>query len=560
MTAAALPLTAALADSWVKRLHPAHAKVCTIHELRWALYSGRREELFPKYLEAHRLEARDETGAAGVSIYRERLGYAPRLAQGLIADIIGHLGSTKKTFEWGPLDDGGGGKDELPTGRAKRLYDDVTRDGQDWESFFGCDVLEQILATKGGVLIIDAPPRDARAPALTVEDAQRLSIRPYIKLVDWKDVPDWRWGVRGFEWVKVYETNDTRSLRDTDSTKYTTRRYVTYEFAPDGKACIVSRFDNDGRPEGTPVTLAPIVDTEGAPTLPVIPAIFGRDRKVRPLGRGLLDGLDDIEVDLANQINELRDEVRTIVFGLLAYAGSQGENVEQNLKSNSRFVDLGPEGVLNYVAATGDVITQLLAVIDRTYAAWRAAVRQKPAELMDSTATRSGDSFTSEFAVTWKPLLSGIAQQLDDLESNALYIIGQFWGLPSEQAATLSVKRDKGFRLEDEGSFLARSLKDITQATDAAPAKPLARLVVAMMQAFGSVTEDDDVDALVDEVMQSLTDKRSADVFMNSLRNAGTGAPGDGTGDGTPPVDGGPGAPPAPPGKAKPKPAAAPAP
>jgi hypothetical protein len=453
------------------RAHPKRARWIKDEQRMRASYIASRRELAP-FLVPHRFEG----NKGPTELTRAQYGYGIGLNKAYLSEIIGHIRSTKVTYQWGPLVEGGDEPEQDGTpkgGLARTLFTDATRKGVKLRDFFEGDagVLEWMLSSPGGFVVVDAPPADSRI--MNAADEKALGRRPYFRFVPWSAVEDAKLGPAGFEWVKFCEEVDTRTAGGDDTEKLTTHRLL-YELT--NGVTTVSRFNEEGdlvNPDGTPAGAAPtslgeVRSVTGEAILPLIVVGYGEHPEVPMVGKGLLYGLDDIVIDLFNVVSEMREGYRDATFGLHVHKGPDADQVRAQLAAGSRLIALGDsqDASLDRVAAESGEVTAGLSQIELGVKNWALSAKRQAAEAMQSSGAEatSGVSLQAEFALDLKPLLVSIANTLDSILTNALYVAAQIAGHTSLKADEIGVNRNTDFNVEDEASRIARIAKDYVLA------------------------------------------------------------------------------------------------
>jgi hypothetical protein len=450
------PIPGANVATLVQRRHPLYPRWEEDERKSRASYLATRRHLAP-FIVPHRFEGDKRPQ----DLKRAQLGYGIGLNQGYLHEIFGHIRSAPQTTEYKPLTDA-----EWDT-----LDDDVTGTGQEWRNFFEGVVLEWMLTSTGGFVIIDAPPPPKAATSdsgetppqpRTKADEQRLGLRPYARWVPMSKVVDCGRDEHGFRWLRVLEEIDTRTP-DGD-TRTLTQCTVTYLLLEDG-GVQVRRVDAEGN-ELLNTTLKPIL-FNGKPILPVVQAKYGVHPDIEWLGAGLLMGLDDIIIDMFNVLSEVREAYRDAAFGLLVYTGDDYEEVKRLLTDGSRLVGLGAHELakLDRLAVDAAEVDAGLRLIELGLKNWALAAKRKAAEAAEAVA-RSGVSLQAEFQLDLKPLLVSIAESLSEVEEMSLYIFAQMYGYTPEAAAKIECDRDTNFKLEEEASRISRLVGEFLKTLD----------------------------------------------------------------------------------------------
>jgi hypothetical protein len=460
----AVPTNVAMADSFVSARHPDRSLIVGAERKARASYIGTLSAL-RSYLVPHRFEGTKEPD-------RARLGYGLKLNASYLEEIFGHVRSAPARYNWGPLTEDQGDAIIAPkSGLAKLLWDDATRKGENWRDFFEGTVLEWLLSSLGGVVIVDAPslPADLQGVQLSQADVDRLGIRPYLQFRPFSDILDCGHGEYGLTWVQFEEVVDRRTARERKAGWES--QYLIFELGEGGRVT-VQRFSEEGTPIDAATELGAFVDPAGRPMMNMIEAKFGTHPDVGWVGTGLLLGLDDIIIDLYNVLSETREGYRDAAFGFLAYAGPDGKRVLELIKDGSRFVPLGADPGARLDRISGDA-TEVQAgkdLIAFGLQAWAYSARRNAAKAMEGGAQgQSGVSLQAEFALDLKPLLVKVTETLDAIETNVMYVVGLQAGFSPEALAEVGVRRDTEFRLEDEDTRISRKVEEFTKSLPLTP-------------------------------------------------------------------------------------------
>lgn len=468
-----LPQT--VVSSWVQRVHPLRDLWACEEVKQRASYLADKRHLAP-FLVPHRFEF--HTGKSPASLERAKLAYGIGLNKAYLFEILGHVRGTLAHYTWGAL---GGPKDENiitpPTGgQAAVLWNDCTGDGISWKNFHEGRVLEWILSSLGGFILIDSN-RPAGITGLTQAMAESLGIRARLRWIPMSWVEDFSRGDNGYTWIKLGETIDVRrpNMPGNDSGYY--RRHVLYELMDDGKT-LITRYDDQGNQIGA-ATVQEIRDTHGRGILPLVEANFGEFPDIPFLGSGLLVGLDDIVIDLFNLLTEIREAYRDAAFGFLTYKGPDFAAAHQQMKDGTRLVNVGddPNASLDRVAAEPGEVGAGLSLLDVGLKNWALSAKRRAIEVMEAQTSRSGVSLKAEFQLDLRPLLVAICEQLDHIESNVMFVLAQVEGLSVDEADQMEVHRETEFQLEQEASRIARICGEFLQAIPAMPQSLLAKMI-----------------------------------------------------------------------------------
>lgn len=473
-------LQGAGAPSWLTRKHPDYTRWVNKEAKQRASYVATLELLIP-YLVPHRFETEDKT-KDNKDLPRARLGFGFKLNAAYLAEIFGHIRQAARVYFWGPLSEATE-ENTAEAGRpaggvAQQLWDDATLSNVTWSNFFQRTVLEWILSAPGGFIIADVPPGKAESQ----KEEQDAGKRPYFRFISMSSVEDLGRGDNGFRWLKILEEVDERGVKD-DRDKGISVHRLIYELDEDTGSTFVTRYDKDGEPvpivtgegkEVSEVDMGAFVDRQGHTTLPVIYASYGEDAIVPWLGGALLDGLDDIVLDIYNTYSEVREGYRDVAFGFLAYKGTDAKQVRDQLADGSRFVHVGEgdDDTLDRVAAESAETMAGIQLIDLAIRAWALSAKRKAEEAADSRAQgpRSGISIRAEFELDLVPLLVDISGHLDSIESDCMHIAAQLADKnldgTEDEVRAIKVETNKDFRPEDEASRITRLagdfLRDVT--------------------------------------------------------------------------------------------------
>jgi len=443
------------------RQHTSRARWVEDERRLRASYLATRRHLSP-FLVVHRFEGNSNPE----DLRRASYGYGIQLNSSYLKEILGHIRGTTVKYEWGPLATGTVDTDGTPSGGVARdLHADATKTGVTLSNFIGGEVLEWMLSSVGGFIVVDAPQGNGE---LTKADEQATGKRPFFRFVPWSAVEDMGRSPNGFRYVKFREWVDLRSPEGED--KGETVHHILYELDTAGSTNI-TRLDSDGVSvdrNGNPapaVALGNLVSPNGEPMLPLIPVKYGTHPDLAFMGTGLLYGLDDIIIDLFNVTSEMREAYRDAAFGLLVHTGADGAEVDNQLRNGTRLVRLGDgdRAKLERLAADSNEVAAGITLIELGVKNWALGAKRQAAEAMSQSGgadSSSGTALSAEFQLDLKPLLVSVCCELDSVETNALYIAAQMAGEAPAGADKLYVKRGTEFRLEDEASRIARIAKD----------------------------------------------------------------------------------------------------
>lgn len=473
--------------SWVDKRHPFYDEVLEDELRQRASYIATRKALAP-FLVPHRFEGA-EGKVKGERLPRAALGYGLRLQQPYVTELFGHIRATTATYSWGRLGERDEETTDPPTGgRARILWNDCTGKNESWKTFFERRVLEWMTTSPGGLIVVDSiPDRNG-------EQRTRLTLTP------WSWVLDYRAGDRGLLWVRLKEVRDERRPKEPEDTKYS-KFHVLYELMEDGST-LVSRYDKDGEPVAfkdgeTERNMGAFVDAQGDPRLPITVFGYGEHVHAPMVGAGLLQGLDDIVIDLYNQMSETRESFRDASFGLLTYRGPDAQMVLKKLEQGTRFLPLGDHESAQLERVTGDSaeVQTGLSLLQAGLEAWRLSARRKVADAMERASAQSGVSLKAEFQLDSRPLLVELTERLDEIETETMRIVAQIAEVANtpEQIETMYVQRETAFNLEDDAERIIRML---TSAMDVfrLPAALKVELGMKWLEATGLVDLEKEVE------------------------------------------------------------------
>lgn len=444
-----------------------------------ASYIASRRLLSP-FLVLHRFEGNQTPD----KLKRASYGYGIALNRSYLDEIAGHIRGATCKVEWGPLADGTAvDPDGTPkSGMARDIHSDATGKGVPLRAFFEGDVMEWMLSSPGGFIVVDTPPRPANV--VTGADEKAAGLRPYMKFVPWSAVEDL--DTSNLSWIKFCEKVDNRTP-DGDSTKED-EHHILYKLLEDGTT-EVARYNKDGasvNAKGVPMepaNLGKIVDPKGNPILPVRQVKYGTHPELPYLGTGLLYGLADIVIDLFNVLSEMREAFRDAAFSMFTHKGPNGEQVREQMQQGTRLAILGEDNnaELSRVSGDGGEVATGTTLIDLGVKAWALSAKRQAAETMGENAARnsSGVALSAEFQLDLRPLLVSISTAMDALETEVLFIVAQMAGKASDVKAADKLRCTRGteFRLEDEASRIARIVKDFALSL---PLSPTMKVELAM--------------------------------------------------------------------------------
>jgi len=448
-----------------------------------ATYHATRRQLVP-YLVPHRFEGREDKDPT--DLRRSHYGYAPRLNGQYLSELMGHVRGTAARYVWGELEslddearqrreDAGETTitDAPGGGTARLLWDDCTLTGTPWPRFFEGEVLEWGLSSPGGFVLCDVPNIPGR---MTELEERREGRRPYAAFIPMSRVKDVGVGGFGFgfRWVEFMEDEDSRPPPGGDEVDTKGPTSLLYFLDADGntnvirrdeEGTVVSLTDQDGD-EVEVLNLGAIYDAQGFPVLPLVPAFFGTHPDVPFIGAGLLLGLDDIVIDIFNRLSETVEGYRDGAFTNHTYRGDDYDTVKESMSNGSRLVDLGSgtDAALERMEGGLAEVTGGMELVGLALQAWTMGAKSRAAEAMEAAEARSGVSLKAEFQLDSRPLLVEIAQWLDMVETNCMWVLAQLAGVESQAAAELGVARDTTFQMEDEAQRISRIVGDFATA------------------------------------------------------------------------------------------------
>lgn len=475
-------------ESWAERLHPDWDAWVRAEQKQRASYVATRDEL-ARFLVPHMFEGKETPGE---ELHRADLGFPVGLNAMWVLSLMGHIRNTQIEREWGPLGTGEATESGRPTGgTAKLLYDDVTMSDTSWPSFFDNKVLQWVLTSVGGWIVVDAK-----------EDPGAGRRRPALRWFPWSSVENYSWGKHGPRQVKFAEIVDKRDIK-ADERQKLTRRHVVYELQDDGST-VVGRYDDEGDLVGEEVEMGVLRDFQGHPTLPLVDAGFGSHPRIRHVHQGLLMGLDDIVIDAFNMITEAREGFRDSSFSALAYRGDDAGEVKSHIEKGSMFWPLGadPDADITRVAGDSAPVDAGMNLFDAALKAWALSARRKSVEAMESAEARSGVSLKAEFQLDERPLLTVIAGEMDDIESKAMLLAAQVDDenldvRTNDDLQDMGATRSTEFNLEEEGSRITRVLQEFRDAFGGPPPSEEAQAEIIM--SFLEESDLVDLDAEVED-------------------------------------------------------------
>lgn len=445
------------------------------------------------FLVPHRTEGGKDSDPFGLR--RSAFGYPLQLNASFLDEVLGHLGGAAREYVFGPwvgLSLAEESQTDLPEGAGdnlRKLWADATLDGMSWRRFFDETVAEWFLSSPGGFVVCDnAKPMGDLVPPVSDPD----SARPYVTFAPFSNMLDYRYGTGGFDQVKLLELHDMRDLNDPNLASrqadgdVRTEFEVLYRLVPaeegaeiatsstassDGEVVAVAERrvltdDTERQPVKDAVNYGTLLDQDGQPTLPLVPVRFKRHPTIPGLGRGFFMGLDDIILDAWNVQNETRAAYRDAMMSIDAIAGAQKEDMQkiaEMLQLNYRMIGIPENASVSKMGNDATEVTVGMELKKEAVKDWATAVKRR-AGLVEGKASQSGISLQSEFAIDLNPILKYTAGWLDEIESSTLWVLAQLQGLDADMDTTISVTRNKDFRLEPEGGRIIRTMQEIADA------------------------------------------------------------------------------------------------
>lgn len=465
--------------------HPFYSRWEEDERRQRASYLATRRHLVP-FLVAHRFEGEGDV-ARPEKLNRSQFGYGVGLNQAFLGEILGHLRAAPVKRDFGPLTEG----------EVTLIEDDVTGGGDSIDNFFGHKVLEWMLTSVGGFVILDqTAPATPDAKIETKADRAREGVRPLLCWYPMSAVVDVGRSKTGFRWIKLLEERDTREP-DGAAGGALTQGTVTYALQSDG-ATLVTRRDASDVVVGTPIPAGTFKDLDGRPMLPAVFVRYGEHPDVDWLGSGLLMGLDDIVIDLFNIMSEIREAFRDSAFGIWIYTGSDHEQVISYFKQGSRIIPLGENEKASLKRESGDPaeVDAGLRLMEQGVKNWHMSARRKSQDAAaDVSSGASGVALQAEFALDLKPLLIKIAHRLDEVEELALWLIAQSMGATAVTADAVEVERETSFRLEDEAERITRIAGEFLKSLPL-PGEVIARLITSWVEKSGLFDLDAEIETV----------------------------------------------------------------
>lgn len=481
--------TLPLLKNWAQKTHPDRPCWVEDENRQRASYIATRKILAP-FLVPHRFEG----NKAPKDLMRARLAYGIGLNKAYLHEIFGHIRSTPTHYTWGLLQSGGE-KDSIKApvdGVAAQFWWDADGKGKSWKNFFEGDVLEWMVTSVGGFVLVDSNRQEGMA--LTERMAQLLGIRSSFKFIPWSWVEDIGTDDHGFWYIKIAERDDISTPKAEDGKPRQKKLHLLFELLVDGRTQI-TRWDDEAKQVG-PAVYQRISNAEGVAILPLIPVKFGDHPEIEFIGSGLLMGLDDIVIDLFNLLTEIREAYRDAAFGFHKYKGDNVQGVKESLAAGSRLVDLGNGGSdvsMDREAADPGEVTAGLAILDLSLKCWSLSAKRRAIEMVDTQSPnpKSGISLKAEFQLDLRPLLVSISENLDMVETQAMYIMAQLEGQTPQEANQVLVRRETEFQLEQEASRIARIVKEFLEAIPEMPPTLLEKMMMRWAESIDFLEMDE---------------------------------------------------------------------
>ena len=488
-TEASIAKTTAAPKSWAERRHPLRATLVDDERRQRASFIATRK-ILADYLVPHRFEG----AADGSKLRRSLLGYGVALNRGYLQEVLGHVRGAPAVYDWGPMSDDEGPTSSDPVGgSAALLWSDVNRAGMTWRNFFERRVLEWLLTSVGGWILVDAVAIDGEAEFESKADEDAAGLRPFLEFVPVSWAEDWGRGDLGYRWIKLSEATDKREPKDEEDAGYEVS-HLLYELEDSGSTT-AARYDDEGKAIDEAINVGELKDRQGSPTLPFVAVAYGEHPEVPYFGAGLLMGLDDIVIDLYNLQSEIREGYRDVSFGIIVHKGGDSDKVQSFLEQGSRFVSLGDDGdaSLSRLAAESAEVQAGLSLLETGLTQWALSAKRKAAEATDRATAKSGIALQAEFQLDLKPLLVEVVETLDAIETSAMHLVGQLAGHTAEELKDVGVVRSTEFRLEDEVSRISRILAEYLDVLPL-PASATARIALAWLEKSELLDLDEEVE------------------------------------------------------------------
>lgn len=492
--------------------HPLYGQWTEDEKRLRASYLATRKHLVD-YLVPHRFESREIDGDPQ-KLRRSRYGFGFALNRAWLGEMMGHIRSTTARHAWGSMEavtEGTQRDDVYIVGRpeggiAQLIWDDATLSGEPMPNFFERRVLEWLLSSVGGFVLVDIQPIETA----TVGEEMAVGKRPFFRFIPMSRVTDLGTGGSGFgfRWIEVMERVDGRVPGPDGVEGKVEERRILYALQEDGST-LVTRKDTEGQViDQTP--LGVLEDTQGNPVLPLVPAFLGEHPDIDFVGSGLILDLADIVVDLFNRVSETVEGFRDGAFGLHTYAGKQWEDVKQAMEDGSRIVPMGPEDEFARVEGGTGEVEAGLSLIEMDIRAWTLGAKRKAADAMERADQRSGVSMKAEFQLDAKPMLTEIAEKLDQIETNAMWVAAQMAGLTPDESEDIGCRRDTDFQLEDEASRISRIAGEFLAALPL-PAEAVKQIILRWLRASNLVDmEDEKISGVVEAQAAEIAEARQA--------------------------------------------------
>jgi hypothetical protein len=340
---------------------------------------------------------------------------------------------------------------------------------------------------------IRATPAHPNVGRINQGEAETLGIRSMFKFIPYSWIEDFGRNRGGYRWIKIAETLDAREPDMKNDDTGMQRRHMLYELTADGRTRI-TRWDDNGRQIGTEL-FQTIKNTNSQPMLPFVEVKFGKHPDVNYMGTGMLMGLDDIVIDMFNLLTEIREAYRDAVFTFLKYRGPDPDGVRVQLKQGTRLVHTGDDtnSDLGVVGADGSEVEAGLSLLEVSLKNWSLSAKRRAMEQQEATQARSGVSIKAEFQLDLVPVMVSITEQLDIIETNAMFILAQIEGHTVQEANVLSIRREKDFQMEQEASRISRIVKEYMDAIPGMPAPLLKQMIMRWAESIDFL----DLDAMV---------------------------------------------------------------
>ena len=502
-------------DSWVNVRHPDREEWVADEERCRATYVADRASL-AKFLVPHRFEGGEDVSDPS-ALLRARVGFGLKLNASYIDDILGHVRAAPARYQWGPMSSDTEEITEAPKdGVAREVWEDATRGGVPWRDFIERKVLEWILTSVGGFIVVDAPK--SSLPDGASQAAQEAEgIRPFLVFNPLSALEDCGRDATGFRWLQCSEVVDNRGAKGEDRKRTVETRHILFELDEAGNA-MVGRYDGEGELLGEEVMYGELELPGGDMTLPIVEARYGEHPNIGWVGAGLLLSLSEVLIDLYNTHSETREAHRDASFGFLSYTGSDAEGVKDFIAGGSRFVPLGNDDKASLSRVAGDPgeVTAGLAMLEFGLRAWTLAAKSNASKAMERATASSGVALQAQFELDIKPLLVEVTETLDAIETRCMQIVGLMAGHTPEELKDVGVQRSTDFRQEDEDSRIARKVKEVAESLNLPPALKT-RLLLQWAEAFAGIDLDEVIETEVEgENGETVTEKRTLREIIES--------------------------------------------